>query len=161
MDKPATAKTIADNFRRRNPDLTKEDVQRMTKKAISDISLAFLLVDVANSFLLDADSFFAKINIKTNDSDSRNMRNLADAVRRARIMSGIAAKSLYKMADEEDAVYDSEWWYNTVRLVESRINDDPVKSNQFIEYLLNMPQRSDYYSVKYEDYKRTTYKNKE
>ena len=161
MNNPASIKEIVDNFKRSNPTLTKEDVERLTKKAISDMSLAFLLVDVANSFLMDADAFFKQMNIKVKDTDSKNMKNLSEAVKRARIMSGIAARPLYEMAGDDDAAYDSDWWYNTIRLVETRINDDAVRSNQFIEYLLSMSPIFDIYDVKYEDYKRTTYKTKE
>ena len=131
--------------------LTEEKAVLMARQAISNLNLSFILADVCNSFLSDAEGTLKKMGMALSNEDKRRFTLMQKAVKSARVMASAFARPLYHMKDTDDACDCSDWYYHFLQLVETRITNIQ-KTRMLTEFLLTMPDEEKLYEVGVEDF---------
>ena len=125
--------------------LSKEEVRHYAHLAMTTNSLAYVLADAAESFLMDCDAALGRVDRCLVQKTKQNFKEMHRCVHSARASAKKAASPMYETNSgfTEDACYDSDWWYNFIKLIDDRIGVNPQKTNQLLEFLLNMPSEGE------------------
>lgn len=140
-----------DALQKNNRKLTDKEAVLMARRSISNLNISFVLADVLNSFLGDAESTLKKMGMKLSGEDKHRFLLMQKAVKQARVMAGAFARPLYHMKDTDDACDCSDWYYHFLQLVETRITNIQ-KTRMLTEFLLTMPDEEKVYEVGVEDF---------
>ncbi len=135
---------------------TRNELRTEIRKSMLQNNLAFILADVANWFLLDCEASMRELGVAFDGRDKKNFSMMKSKITEARKWASMSALPLYHLenGESDNAMYDSDWWYKLIKLVDDRLGDDPRKTNIFLEFLLNMPSEVGLFNVTYEDFKR-------
>lgn len=147
---------IKENNLDKNTHLKIEEVRHHAKMAMVTNSLAYILADAAESFLMDCDNSLLKFDRQLKQNVKQNFRDMHKRVHAARQSAKKAASPIYKAGEDytNDACIDSDWFYNFVKLLDDRIGVNQQKTNLLLEFLLNMPSEGEgLFDVKFEDFK--------
>lgn len=137
-------------------DMSRKEIQELVQKAMIQNNFAFVLADVANTFLLDCEKSLERFGVAFSQKDRYNFGMVLKKISEARKWAGVAASPIYhlKMGETDNACADSDWWYNFIKLIDDRLGDDPRKTNMLLEYVLSMPSEIGLFNIKYDDFKR-------
>ena len=141
-----------DALQKNNSKLTDKEAVLMARQAISNLNVSYVLADVLNSFLGDAEGVLKKMDMKLSGEDKHRFLLMQKAVKQARVMASAFARPLYHMKDTDDACDCSDWYYHFLRLVETRITT-AQKTGMLLEFLLTMPNEDGVYEVSLDDFK--------
>ena len=134
---------------------TREELHEIINKAMICNNFAFVLADVANTFLMDCEKSLETFGIAFDKKDKYNFRQMLDHVKAARKWAEKSAMPIYEIGEETDeACADSDWWYSLIKLIDDRTGDDPQKTNMLLEYILAMPSQVGLFKITYDDFKR-------
>ena len=133
--------------------LTKEESEKILNDAFTLANIAYILSDTVHSYFLDATSKFAVLGVELKDEDKHHFLEMKKYAERAQFHSKQLAKHIYDMEESEDALRDSDWFYNLIKLVQDRLGEDKVKTHQFLEYLSMMPSEGTF-KVGIEDFQK-------
>lgn len=122
-----------------------ETMRHHAKMAMVTNSLAYVLADAAESFLMDSDLALNKLNRNLTRETKQNFKNMASAVHTARRAAQRAAKPMYATDSgyTDDACIDSDWFYHFLMLLDDRVGVNPQKTHLLLEFLLNMPSEGE------------------
>lgn len=132
---------------------SREYLYKKVLRAMVLNNLAFVIADVANTLLLDCEHELEPFGAVFDKTDKYNFKQMLKCVRDARRWAEKSAMPLYEIPDSEDALSDSDWWYNLIKLVDDRLGDNRIKTNMFLEWLLNMPSTVKLFDITYDDFK--------
>jgi len=135
--------------------LSPEAVRRHAKIAMNANSLAYILADAAETFLMDCEVSLSKFDRHLKREVKQNFAQMKRCVHSARAATKKAAQPMYDTDSgfTDDACIDADWWYNFVKLVDDRVGTNPQKTHLLLEFLLNMPSEGEgLYNVKLEDF---------
>lgn len=136
---------IKANFLDKDCDMSPEAVRHYAKMAMVTNSLAYILADAAETFLMDCEFALGKFDKHLLRDVKRNFRQMKTAVHAARLAAKKAAEPMYK-ADHgftDDACVDSDWFYNFLKLLDDRVGVNKQKTQLLLEFLLNMPSEGE------------------
>ena len=139
----------------RNTTLSAEEVRQYAKKAMVTNSLAYVLADAANSFLIDCDAALQHFHKSLRHEVKQNFRQFQHTIHAARAASKKAAEPMYLAGSgyTDDACIDSDWFYHFIQLLDDRVGTNPQKTQLLLEFLLNMPSEGEgIFNPKYEDF---------
>ena len=134
--------------------MSREAIHLSIQKSLVYNNFAFVLADVANTFLMDCERELDRFGVVFSKQDKYNFRQMLDHIKAAKKWAEKSAMPIYDIPDTDEACYDSDWWYNFLKLVDDRIGDDPRKTNLLLEYVLNMPSEMNLFDVRYDNFKR-------
>lgn len=132
-----------------------EDIRHYAKMAMITNSLAYIMADAAETFLMDCEFALGKFDRHLTKEVKRNFRIMQTAIHQARLAAKKAAEPMY-LTDSgftDDACVDSDWWYNFVKLLDDRVGVNKQKTQLLLEFLLNMsPEGEGLFNPKFEDF---------
>ena len=135
--------------------LSPEAVRHYAHLAMTTNSLAYVLADAAETFLMDCENALCKFDRHLMKEVKQNFRQMNRQVHAARLAAKKAARPMY-VTDSgftDDACIDSDWWYNFLKLVDDRIGTNKQKTHLLLEFLLNMPSEGEgLFNPKFEDF---------
>lgn len=137
--------------------LSPEAVRRYAHLAMNTNSLAYILADAAETFLMDCENAICKFDRHLLREVKQNFRQMNKCVRSARLAAKKAVRPMYTTDSgfTDDACIDSDWWYNFIKLVDDRIGTNRQKTLLLLEFLLNMPSEGEgLFNPKLEDFVR-------
>lgn len=125
--------------------MSAEQIRHYAKMAMITNSLAYILADAAETFLLDCECALGMFDRHLQKKVKQNFKLMKQAVHSARQAAKKAAEPMYLAGGgfTDDACIDSDWWYNLVKLIDDRLGVDKQKTNLFLEFLLNMPSEGE------------------
>jgi hypothetical protein len=135
--------------------MSPESIKHFAKKAMITNSLAYILADAAETFLMDCEFALGKFDRNLLREVKRNFRQMKSAVHQARLAAKKAAEPMYEAGSgfTDDACIDSDWWYNFVKLLDDRVGVNKQKTQLLLEFLLNMPSEGEgLFKPKLEDF---------
>ena len=135
--------------------LSPEAVRYHAKKAMVTNSLAYILTDAAETFMVDCESSLNKFDRALKNEVKRNFRQMHRCVHAARLAANKAATPMYKSGTgfKDDACIDSDWFYHFLQLLDDRVGTNPQKTQLLLEFLLAMPSEGEgLFDVKLEDF---------
>lgn len=139
----------------KNCNLKPEEIRHHAKMAMVTNSLAYILADAAESFLMDCDTSLKKFDRQLRQNVKKDFREMHKRVEDARKSAKKAAEPIYKAGEDytNDACIDADWFYNFVKLLDDRIGVNQQKTNLLLEFLLNMPSEGEgLFDIKLEDF---------
>lgn len=134
--------------------MSREDIHKKIRRSMVLNNFAFILADVANTFLMDMEEDLKPFGVAFEQTDKYNFKQMLSHVTAARKWAEKSALPIYKHEDIDNACADSDWWYSFIKLVDDRTGDNRQKTNMLLEYLLNMPSEMNMFNIKYNDFKR-------
>ena len=137
--------------------MSREALRKRVRRGMICNNLAFVLADVASTFLLDCTSELARLGVVFGQKDKQNFNQMMSHLKAARKWAEKSALPMYGNAGSEDACADSDWWYSLIKLIDDRTGSDKRKTNILLEYLLNMPSEIGLFDIKYEDFRNFNY----
>lgn len=138
-----------------NCDMSPEAIRYWAKKAMITNSLAYVLADAAESFLMDCDGALAKFDRLVKRDVKRNFKIMHKCVNDARKAAKKAVGPMYETHSgfTDDGCIDSDWFYNFVMLLDDRVGVNPQKTRILLEFLFNMPSEGDgMFNPEYDDF---------
>lgn len=134
--------------------MSETEIKRRVYKTMAENNAAFVLADAANSFFIDCEKGLSVLGKGFKNEQKMKFSRLKQAVRLAKNLSAEIADELYQLKDEEKsfALYDSDFYYNLIKLIEDRTGEDPTKAYILLEFLLGMPSTG-LYDVKLDDFR--------
>ena len=139
------------SLKARMPWLSEEEIVKQVRKTVISFNMTFIFADVLNTFLTDTEELMQKMGHNFMHEDKRRFNLVMNAIHQAKVLSQTAASPLYKIRDTDEAMYDSDWWYNFVRLVDDHVLEE-TQLHQLLEFIMNMPVQSPVFDVKYGDF---------
>lgn len=155
--------SIEDVIKRNNlssAPLSQEAIIHHAKKAMVTNSLAYILTDAAESFMLDCENALNRFDRSLKKEVKQNFRQLHRCVHAARLAANKAAKPMYQTGSGflDDACIDSDWFYHFLQLLDDRVGTNPQKTQLLLEFLLSMPSEGEnIFNVKLEDFMNDSY----
>jgi len=137
--------------------MTRQEIRDTVLRCMVLNNLAFVLADVADTFLMDCESGLSRFGVAFGQRDKYNFRQMMTHLRAARKWASECALPLYGQEESDDACAESDWWHSLAMLIDDRIGDDPVKTRQFLEWLLAMPSQTGLFNITYDDFKQFKY----
>lgn len=134
--------------------MSRDAIREKVRRGMVLNNLAFILADVANTFLMDMEEELKPFGVVFSQKDKYNFNQMLSHVTAARKWAEKSALPIYEIADADDACSDSDWWYSFIRLVDDRTGESFRKTNMLLEYLLAMPSEVGLFKVTYNDFKR-------
>lgn len=138
-------------------DLTREQIHKRAIKGMVCTNLAYVIADVANTLLLDAESELAPMQVCFRHTEKYYYKHMLDAIRSAKKWAEKSSFEPYLTNDANLFAEDSDWWYNIIRLIEDRTGDNIQKTKIILNWLLTMPSEMNLFKVRMSDFKRTLY----
>lgn len=138
--------------------LSPEATRHYAHLAMTTNSLAYILADAAETFLLDSETALNKFDRHLLKEVKQNFQQMNRQVHAARLAAKKAARPMYTTDSgfTDDACNDSDWWYNFMKLVDDRIGTNKQKSHLLLEFLLNMPSEGEgLFNPKFDDFLRS------
>lgn len=139
----------------KNCTMSPEGIRHHAKMAMVTNSLAYILADASETFLMDCENALGKFDRHLQKEIKQNFRQMTRCVHSARLAAKKAALPMYKTDSgfTDDACIDSDWWYNFVKLIDDRVGVNPQKTRLLLEFLLNMPSEGEgLFNPKFEDF---------
>ena len=130
-----------------------ERIRLLVNRAMTANNLAFILADVINSFMLDCESDLAHFDKCFSQKARKNFKLMRQNIKAARKWAQELSNPIYHSVVTDSLCSDSDWWYALVKLIDDRVSDNAQRCNQFLEFLLNMPEGSSPYKTTLEDFK--------
>lgn len=118
--------------------MTREELHKQIFKATTCMSLAYMLTDVADSLLMDADSIFKPFRISLKFQERMQLNKVGSSIAAARRGIKELTGGIYRSQGDAFAT-DADWWYNAIRLLHDRTGESLFKTRQVLEWLINMP----------------------
>lgn len=125
--------------------MSPEAVRHYARLAMVTNSLAYILADAAETFLMDCDYALQKFDRHLQREVKQDFRQMQKAVHFARAAAKKAAMPMYHTNSSftDDACIDSDWWYNFIKLLDDRVGVNPQKTQLLLEFLLAMPSEGE------------------
>ena len=139
----------------KNSTMSPESIKHFAKKAMITNSLAYILADAAETFLMDCDFALSKFDRHLTKEVKQSFKLMHKAVHSARLAAQKAAEPMYKTDSgfTDDACIDSDWFYNFLKLLDDRVGVNPQKTRLLLDFLLNMPSEGEgLFNPKFEDF---------
>lgn len=133
--------------------MSRDDIRRHVRRSMVSNNFAFILADVANTFLLDCEADLKRFGVGFSHEDKYNFSQMMNHINAAKKWAKKSALPIYQISDSDNACSESDWWYNLLKLIDDRLGDDPRKTNMFLEYILAMPSEDNLFDVKYDDFR--------
>ena len=92
----------------------------LIKKACVYTNLAYALVEVADSFILDANSILNKLGAEISRDEKVKYKNTCRAGKTFKVWLKDLAKQIYKIDIAEDVLNDTDTLYDTIMLIMDR-----------------------------------------
>lgn len=107
------------------------------KKAITYTDLAYVLVDVANSFLVDAEPILNRANKMLRYSERQKMNRVVQSVKQCKYHTKEMTKQMYACACADAACNDSDWLRDIIFLIVDRTGEDENLMEQLRSTIFN------------------------
>ena len=135
--------------------MSPEAIRHHAKRAMVTNSLAYILADAAEIFLMDCEESLEKFDRTLKQDVKRNFKAFHKCVHAARESARKAARPMYATDSgfTDDACIDSDWFYSFVQLLDDRVGINQQKTQMLLEFLLSMPSEGDeIFNPKYDDF---------
>lgn len=139
----------------KNATLSPEAIEYWTKKALATHSLAYILADAAESFLMECDEAMHKIDKQLVQKVKQDFKEMHRCVHASYKATNKAVQPMYKTNSNftDNGCIDSDWWYNFLKLIDDRVGTNPQKTHLLLEFLLTMPSEGEgLFNPKFEDF---------
>lgn len=133
--------------------MSRQEIRRRVIKTMTENNIAFVLADAANSFFVDCTVGLSALGLEFKREQKMKFARLKNAVRQAKDLSAELGGELYTLEDRDFALFDSDFYYNLLKLIEDRIAEDPAKTTMLLQYLFAMPSHG-IFNVRLEDFKQ-------
>jgi hypothetical protein len=133
--------------------MSRDKIRRLVLRGMVSNNLAFVLADVAHSFLMDCEGDLSRLGVCFGHADKYNFNQMLFHLRAAMKWAKKSALPMYGICDSADACASSDWWYAFVKLVDDRVGSDYGKTKSLLDLLLGMSREEGLYDVTFDDFK--------
>ena len=116
-----------------------------TRKALFYTNIAYLLADMANTAVMDADTEFKKISGGIKSDERKKFSYAKNQLRKAKEITERIAKPIYKLSEADDACSDSDYLFEALKLIIDRTSETTDSKKQMLEYITQMPSKMGIY----------------
>lgn len=117
-----------------------QEDKEVFKKALFFTNAAYLVIDILNSFIKEADYELNKIHKCFNREDKQKMNIAANSVKSAYKATKYAARNIYQIEEVDDACNDSDYLYEILKMVINRTDDTEESKQRMIEHIRQLPK---------------------
>lgn len=127
------------------------DREQTMRKALFFTNMAYLLVDIANTAIMQSDDELRKIESFVKDDQKKKFAYAKNQVRKAKEITQKIAKPVYKISDSDNACEDSDYLYEVLKLVIDRTGETPESKQLMLEHLKLKPSIMNIYELVKQD----------
>lgn len=109
------------------------------RRAMFYMNLAYVLADVVNSFMMEANAAIAKIGQTLTQDNKRRFNRLKKMMRDANYASRAIAKEIYGIPSEDDACEDSDFYYEAIKLLALKTGNTTEDQERILSLLRSLP----------------------
>lgn len=117
------------------------------RKALFYTNIAYLLADISNSALMEAETELKKIGSYIKDDERKKFSYAKNQLRKAKEITERIAKPVYKISDADDACSDSDYLFEALKLIIDRTSETPESKKQMLEHITQMPSKMGIYEL--------------
>lgn len=109
------------------------------RRAMFYMNNAYVLADVINSFMMEANAAIAKIGQTLTQDNKRRFNRLKKMMRDANYASRAIAKEIYGIPSEDDACEDSDFYYEAIKLLALKTGNTTEDQERILSLLRSLP----------------------
>lgn len=130
-----------------------DEQKTIIRKALFYTNTAYLISDIANSAIIDANEELKKIGSHVKEDERKRFSYAKNQLRKAKEITERIARPVYKISDADNACSDSDYLFEVLKLVIDRTSDTPESKQQMLEYIAKMPSQMGIYEFVKQDIK--------
>ena len=112
---------------------------QLLRRAMFYMNNAYVLADVVNSFMIEANSTIAKMGQELTQDNKRRFNRLKKMMHDANCASRAIAKEIYHIPSENEACEDSDFLYEAVILLARKTGNSREAQQQMLDHLRQLP----------------------
>lgn len=109
------------------------------RRAMFYMNNAYVLADVVNSFMMEANAAIAKIGQTLTQDNKRRFNRLKKMMHDANYASRAIAKEIYGIPSEDDACEDSDFYYEAIKLLALKTGNTTEDQERILSLLRSLP----------------------
>lgn len=109
------------------------------RRAMFYMNNAYVLADVINSFMMEANAAIAKIGQTLTQDNKRRFNRLKKMMHDANCASRAIAKEIYGIPSEDDACEDSDFYYEAIKLLALKTGNTTEDQERILSLLRSLP----------------------
>lgn len=109
------------------------------RRAMFYMNNAYVLADVINSFMMEANAAIAKIGQTLTQDNKRRFNRLKKMMHDANYASRAIAKEIYGIPSEDDACEDSDFYYEAIKLLALKTGNTTEDQERILSLLRSLP----------------------
>jgi hypothetical protein len=118
--------------------MTEQEKAKLIEQANIATNSAYLLIEAANSFLVDLESMLSKIEMGTLYGERKRFKSMLNEAKKMREMTRKAASPLGEIDCAEIALGDADYLYDYMKLLVDRVGDSDDKKVKVRALLFNV-----------------------
>ena len=112
---------------------------QLLRRAMFYMNNAYVLADVVNSFMIEANSTIAKMGQELTQDNKRRFNRLKKMMHDANCASRAIAKEIYGIPSEDDACEDSDYYYEAIKLLAVKTGNTREDQEHILSLLRSLP----------------------
>lgn len=120
------------------PTISKEEAKEHIVKSIEFVNLAFVLADVVDSVVMDAESELIKVARSFVKKDKQNFSNMKEAIKHARTTAKAASRSIYHMDEQsavDNAIGHSDAIYGVIKAINAKCDGEDDNFRRIVDFI--------------------------
>lgn len=109
------------------------------RRAMFYMNLAYVLADVVNSYLMEADTTIGKIGQCFTQEKKMLFNRMAKMAKDAYFLSKDISRAMYKIPSENEACEDSDFLYEAVILLARKTGNSTEAQRRMLDHLKQLP----------------------
>lgn len=126
--------------------MTEQEKEKLIEQANIATNCAYLLIEAANSFLVDLESMLSKIEMGTVYGERKRFKSMLNEAEKLRKMTKKVASPLSDIDCAEIALGDADYLYDYIKLLVDRVGDSDDKKVKVRALLFNVTSELNSYS---------------
>lgn len=118
--------------------MTDQEKAAAKRRASFYTNMAYLLADVADTCITNVESSLKVIEQEVQYGEKKKFKRLRQEASKLRELTKATAEPIYKIPQVDDAVEDSDWLFNFIATLITRVGDNPEKMLQARAAIFNM-----------------------
>lgn len=122
--------------------MSEEERNKIIRVATFYTNIAYLLVDIQNTFMRDAISYLSELSHDFKFADKKRWKEAEAAVRLAKKKTEEFAQPIYNMKDVDDACEDSDYLMQCIKLIVAKTNNTEKSKQAMLKRLQSLTTKN-------------------
>lgn len=123
------------------------DQESAIRKALFYTNIAYLLADIANTAIMDADTELNKMGSYVKNEERKKFSYAKNQLRKTKEITERIAKPVYKISDADNACKDSDYLFEALKLIIDRTSETPESKKKMLEHITQIPSKMGIYEL--------------